>query len=155
MPAFSGLRAKQQAAVDTWFPGATLVADHSWGVVERSVLQLRHGGRDVVVKAGGPDDEHMDREIWAHREVVTPLVERSLPSRMLRADPRLRLLATTFLPGRLVEGAPAGYQPDLYRQAGRALALLHAQGSRPGDDYEARSDAKGAGLVGSQAPHRR
>lgn len=84
----------------------------------------------------------MDREIWAHREIVAPLAERSLAPRMLHAEPRLKLLAATFLLGVLVEGTLAEREPDVYRQAGRALALLHAQGSRPGDDYEQRADAK-------------
>ena len=142
MTAFPGLRREQQAVVDGWFPGAELVADHSWGQVARSVLQLRHGGRDIVVKAGGADDHHMDREIWAHTEVVGPLADRGLAPRMLHAEPRLRMLATAFLPGVLVEGTPAEHDPDVYRQAGRALAVLHAQHSTPGGDHEERADAK-------------
>ena len=58
-----GLRPEQGAVVESWFPDASLVADHSWDGAARAVLQLRHRGRDVVVKAGGPDDHRMDREI--------------------------------------------------------------------------------------------
>lgn len=142
MATFPGLRPDQRAQVDAWFPGATLVDDHSWGLVDRAVLQLHHEGRDVVVKAGGPEDHHMDREIWAHSEVVGPLAARALAPRVLHADAPLRMLATEFLPGVLVEGTPAEDDPDTYRQAGRALALLHGQGSRPGEDYEERADAR-------------
>lgn len=144
MARFPGVRAEQQAVLDTWFPGAVLEADHSWGQVERSVLQLRYDGRDVIVKAGGPDDHHMDREIQAHHEFVAPLAKLELAPQVLHAHAGLRLLATTFLPGRLIEGNLAEHEPDTYRQAGRALALLHGQGSRSGEDYEARADAKAA-----------
>ncbi|GIG39356.1 phosphotransferase enzyme family protein [Cellulomonas phragmiteti] len=142
MGAFPGVRAEQQAVLEMWFPGATLVADHSWGLVERSVLQLRHDGRDVIVKAGGPDDHHMEREIRAHHEFVAPLAELALAPHLLHAHADLRLLATTFLPGRLIEGTPAEHDPETYRQAGRALSLLHRQSSRSGEDYEARADAR-------------
>jgi hypothetical protein len=140
--ALAGLGLEQQAAVGRWFPGATLVADHSWGLRARAVLQLRHGGRDVIVKAGARDDHHMAREIWAHQTVVAPLTGRGLAPRMLHAEPSLRLLATEFVPGVLVEATPAEHEPDVYRQAGRALRLLHRTASRPGGDYERRADGK-------------
>lgn len=150
--ALPGLRPAQQDAVDAWFPGAALVADHSWALPGRTVLRLRHAGRDVVVKAGLPDDHHMDREITAHSEVVAPLADRGLAPRLLRADPRLRLMVTTWLPGVLVEGTPAEHEPEVYRQAGRVLALFHAQQGRPGDDHELRADARS--LAWLQGEHR-
>jgi len=142
MTTLPGLRPEQQAAVERWFPGATLVTDHSWDLPGRSVLQLRHEGRDVVVKAGRPDDHHMARETWAHREVVAPLAEQGLAPRLLHAEAGLQLLATAFLPGVLVEGTPAEHEPDVYRQAGRILALLHAVGTQEPGDHEQRSDAR-------------
>jgi aminoglycoside phosphotransferase (APT) family kinase protein len=84
----------------------------------------------------------MDREIWAHTQIVPPLADASLAPRLLHAEPRLRLVATTFLPGLLVEGTPAEHRPDVYRRAGTVLALLHAQGRRPGDDHERCADAR-------------
>ncbi|KQR07250.1 aminoglycoside phosphotransferase family protein [Cellulomonas sp. Leaf334] len=151
-PALPGLAAAQRTAVDAWFPGAELVADHSWVLLGRTVLRLRHEGRDVVVKAGRPDDHHMDREIAAHAEVVAPLADRALAPHLLRAEPSLRLLATTWLPGLLVEGTPAEHEPQVYRQAGRLLALFHAQQSRPGGDHELRADARS--LAWLQGEHR-
>jgi Ser/Thr protein kinase RdoA (MazF antagonist) len=143
-----GLQPAQQAVVAGWFPRAVLVADHSWGLVGRTVLQLRSDGRDVVVKAGRPDDHHMDREIRAYSGVVTPLAACGLAPTMIHADGGLRLLATTYLPGALVEGTGAEHEPDTYRQAGRALAMLHEQGSRPGDDYERRMDDRALASLG-------
>lgn len=142
MSTLPGLRPEQQSAVARWFPGATLVVDLSWDLPGRSVLRLRHEGRDVVVKAGLPDDHHMLRETWAHREVVAPLAAQGLVPRLLHADPDLRLLATSFLPGVLVEGTPAEHDPDVHRQAGRVLALLHAVGTRAPGDHEQRADAR-------------
>lgn len=145
----------QRAVVAGWFPRATLVADHSWDPVGRSVLQLRSDDRHYVVKAGIPGDHHMDREIVAHSTVVEPLAARGLAPRMVHADPALRLLATTYLPGVLVEGTPAEDEPDTYRQAGRALAVLHARGTRPSDDYERRVDTKALTWLdrGHRIPH--
>jgi hypothetical protein len=70
-----GLDQSQRAIVDTWFPGATLVADHGWGVVDSVVLQLHvgRGHQDVIVKAGGPSNHHIDRELTAHELFVAPL----------------------------------------------------------------------------------
>ena len=152
MTTLPGLSADQAAAVHGWFPGAELVADHGWGLVGRAVLQLRHGDQDVVVKAGSADDNHMAREITAHESAVGPLAERRLAPRLLHADRGLRLLATTYLPGSLVEGRPAEWDPEIYRQAGRLLAVLHAQGSRVDADYEALEDAKA--LAWLERPHR-
>jgi Ser/Thr protein kinase RdoA (MazF antagonist) len=52
-------------------------------------------------------------------------------------DVEAKLLVTTYLPGVLVTAT----SPEIFRQAGELLALLHGQ---PGgvDDYEARENAK-------------
>ena len=86
MTPLPGLSADQAAAIHRWLPGAELVADHGWGQVGRAVLQLRHGGQEVVVKAGPADDHHMAREITAHESAVGPLAERCLAPRLLHAD---------------------------------------------------------------------
>jgi hypothetical protein len=92
--------------VSSWFPGATLDADHSWDLVDRAVLHIDHDGTDVLVKAGGPDDHHMDREIRAYERWVGPLAGCGRAPTLLNADHRLRLLAVTHLPGALAEGRP-------------------------------------------------
>lgn len=148
----AALRAEQRAAVEAWFPGATVVADLTWAISARRVLRLRHDGRDVTVKAGDEHDHHMDREIAAHRGFVAALTDRGLAPRLLHADAGLRLLATTWLPGVLVEGTPAEHDPDTYRQAGRALALLHGSARYPGGDHEQRADARA--LAWLDGPHR-
>lgn len=142
VPSLPMLEPPQRAVVEEWFPGAVLIVDHSWGLVGRTVLHLRYEGRDFVLKAGAFEDHHMVREIVAHFTMVEPLAGCGLAPRLVQADRGLRLLATTYLPGVLVEGTPAEYEPGTYRQAGHALALFHGQGARPGDEYEQRMDAK-------------
>jgi hypothetical protein len=137
--------------VNSWFPGAGLIEDRSWGLVDPTVLQLRHHGQDVIVKAGGPDNHHIARELAAYEQFVSPLAGCGRSPRLLRADTDLRLLATTHLPGALVEGDLAEWRSDTYRQAGRLLAVLHGQDSRWDAGYEAREDARA--LAWLDRPH--
>jgi len=153
-----GLSVDQSALVDAWFPRAELVADHSWGLVESTVLQLRRADLDgdsaagVTVKAGGPGNHHVDRELTAHETVVAPLAELGAAPRLLHGDRDRRVLATTFLPGTLVQGHPAEGEPDTYRQAGRLLAVLHGQAAREDPTYDEREDAEALARLGR--PHR-
>lgn len=152
MPALPRLAPDQAAALDAWFPGAELVADLSWGVTDTTVLHLRHGGRDLVLKAAGPGNHHLDREVTAHRSATGPLVATGAAARLLRADRSLRMLVTTYLPGTLVEGHAAEWVEDTYRQAGALLARLHGQGARPDAGHEAEADARA--LAWLDRPHR-
>ena len=131
------LSARQRELLDRWLPGAEVVRDHSWGLVERHVLELLHDGGRYVVKAGGPDDHHMDRELQAHREWLGPWTSRGRAPELVRADETARLLVTRHLPGVLVEGSAYAAEADVFRQAGELLALLHGQGSDVDEDYEA------------------
>jgi aminoglycoside/choline kinase family phosphotransferase len=146
------LTAEQAVVVGGWLPGARLVADHSWNLVDRAVLQIRNDGSDVLVKAGGRLDHHADREITAYERFVGALAARGRAPRLLKADRDLRLLAGTYLPGVLVEGRAQGWQPETYRQAGRLLAVLHSQGSRTDTGFESRQDRKA--LAWLDRPHR-
>ncbi|OLL75256.1 hypothetical protein Ae168Ps1_3656c [Pseudonocardia sp. Ae168_Ps1] len=130
------LTAAQSALLAAWLPGAELVHDHSWGLAGTTVLQLRHAGREHIVKAGDDADTHIVRELRAHRRWLGPL--RGHVPALLHADDDARLLVTRYLPGRLVEGDPSEHDPGTYRQAGRLLALLHDQPSVVDPGYEAR-----------------
>lgn len=120
-PALPRLSDAQRATVLGWFPGAELVADHSWGLVDTAVLQVQHTGGDAVVKASPGGSHHLDREITARGQSV---------------------LATEFVPGTLVLGTAAEGDPEVYRQAGSLLARLHAQPARADWGYQAAMDAK-------------
>ena len=136
------LTAEQQHLVDHWFPDAVLVEDMSWGLIDTTVLHLRCEGREAVVKAGGPDNHHLDREITGHAEFTARWVSERRIGPLIHADRALRVLAVEYLPGVLVEGTPAASDPQTHRQAGRLLALLHGQASRVDDGYEQRMDER-------------
>lgn len=72
--AVGSLDADQRAWVEERLPGAELIRDMSWGLVDTTVLHLRVGADNVVVKAAGAGDTHLPREIAAHPEHTAPLV---------------------------------------------------------------------------------
>lgn len=120
-----GLSPEQQERVVAWLPGAELVDEHSWGLVDTVVLHVRHRGADLTVKAFGPANHHLDRELRAHREFTGPLLADERVPRLVHADTEARLLVTTWLPGRLVQDDPAEDDPDTYRQAGELVRRWH------------------------------
>lgn len=137
-----GLDPAQRAAVHAWFGPVRLVADRSWGLTSTRVLHLRTDQGDVALKAAGPDDHHLGRELDAHRDVVSRLTADGVVPRLLHADRERRVLATAWVPGVLVEGHRAEREPGTYRQAGVLLRALHAVGSRVDGDWEAAADAR-------------
>lgn len=146
------LTERQRTLLERWLPGATVVRDHSWGLVERQVLEVTHDGERYVVKAGGCDDHHMLREIDAHRRWLGPWTSRGRAPEMVHADEDARLLLTRYLPGTLVLGSRHAADPQVFRQAGRLLALLHDQPAVSDDGFEARERDKA--LAWLDKPHR-
>jgi len=118
----------QAAVVRGALPGAEVVHDHSWGLVPTVVLELRTpDGAAYVVKAGGEADHHIAREVRAHRHWVGVLAGRGRAPTLVHGDADAKVVVTTHLPGRLVEGTPAEWEPQTYRQAGELLAAFHGQ----------------------------
>lgn len=142
----------QQALLDRWLPGAEVVQDHSWGQVERAVLEVTRGGERFIVKAGGPSDHHMEREIHAHLHWLGVWSGHDRAPRMLHHDVAARMLVTSYCPGHLVLGSQAADDPAVYRQAGELLATLHGQQFVVDEEYEARDNAKS--LRWLDEPHR-
>lgn len=142
----------QQALLERWLPGAVVVKDHSWGLVQTTVLEVTHAGGCYIVKAGGPDDHHLARELEAHQSWLSPWTSLGRAPRLRFSDTAAKLLVTDFLPGDLVLGAPAADAPDTYRQAGALLAMLHGQPPVLDDLYEERENAKS--LAWLDKPHR-
>lgn len=137
-----GLSPDQQVLVEQWFPGAEVVSDLSWGLVDTTVLHLRTGAGEVVVKAAGPDNHHIGREITGHERWTGPWLANGQVGRLLHADRDHNVIALTYLPGVLVDGTPAATDREVHRQAGELLASLHSQGSRVSETYEADLDAR-------------
>ena len=151
-PGLEKLSRDQQRWLLEWLPGATVERDHSWGLMERAVLELTHHGTRLIVKAGAPDDHHIGREIHAHRHWLEPWTTRGRAPQLVHFDIGANLLVTRYLPGTLVLEADADDRREIYRQAGQLLALLHGQAASTDPDYEARENRKS--LESLDKPHR-
>lgn len=148
----TGLTTAQLDLVASAVGDVTVVADMSWGQVDTRVLRVRAGGSDYVVKAAGPANHHIGREISAHETATAPLVQRGWCARLVAADRDARVLITTFVPGDLVEGTPGEHDPGIHRQAGEALRVFHDQAGRQDDEVDARLTAQA--LTRLDQPHR-
>ena len=80
------LSPRQRALLDDWLPGATVERDHSWGLVQTTVLEMTHAGSRFIVKAGGDNDHHIEREIYAHLHWLLPWTSRGRAPAMEHAD---------------------------------------------------------------------
>lgn len=148
--AHAGLSAEQSRLLQLWLPDARIEHDHGWDVGLRSVLEVSHLGQRFIVKAGTTGDHHMEREITAHEKWLAPWVSRGRAPVLVHADRGARLLVTEFLPGHLVLDSPAQDDPDVFRQAGELLRLLHRQASLTDADAETRENARSLAWLDSQ-----
>ena len=133
-----GLDEAQRAWVLDRMPGAVVLRDMSWGLVDTTVLRVRSSAGDAVVKAAGPSDTHLPREIAAHGGYTAPLVATGHAARLRDASAQVRVILLDFLPGDLVLGTDAEWHPTVHAQAGALLRRLHTQSSRSDAGYEAR-----------------
>jgi hypothetical protein len=137
-----GLSDDQQARLAGWLPGAKLVATHDWGLTQTAVLQVRHAGRELIVKAGGPEDGHIARELRAHREWLRPWTSVRRAPELVHGDESAKILVTRWISGDLVLGRPSADDPAVHRQAGELLARFHAQLSTVDVEYELQQNAR-------------
>lgn len=132
------LSAAQRALVGAWLPEVEVVADLSWNQGENTVLHVRHGGRDLIVKAGGDTDHHLGRELDAHEGgFVTAWAREGHAAHLVHADRAARVLVLERLPGDLVFRTPAALDPCVHRRAGELLREFHAQAARPSQGTDA------------------
>lgn len=143
---------RQQELLEHWLPGAEVVRDHSWGLVERAVFEMEHDGEQYVVKAGGAADHHIGREIHAHLNWLGPWTTRRRAPSLAYHDRAANLLVTRWLPGALVLDTESVDDPDSFEQAGWLLALLHDQLVVADSEYEARANQKTINWL--DQPHR-
>jgi hypothetical protein len=116
------------------------------------VLEVVSGGQHFVVKAGDEADQHLAREVRAHREWAGVWVAGGRSPELVFADVPAKVLVTRFLPGVLVQGAEAESDPGIYRQAGELLRVFHGQAQVLDQGFEARARAKA--LWWLDRPHR-
>ncbi|MEV4702412.1 aminoglycoside phosphotransferase family protein [Actinoplanes sp. NPDC049316] len=146
------LSPQQQALVEQWLPGGVVEKDHSWGLVQTTVLEVTWAGSRFIVKAGGDNDHHIARELHAHLSWLRPWTDRGRAPILVHSSAEAKLLVTRYLAGELVLDSEHADDPRTYRQAGELLALLHAQTAVTDDDYERRENEKA--LAWLAAPHR-
>jgi hypothetical protein len=140
--ALGNLSPQQRAQLDQWLPGASVERDHSWGLVETTVLELTRAGSRFIVKAGGTNDHHIERELHAHRHWLGPWTSQGRAPTLVHGSAQAKLLVTSYLPGELVVASEHVNDPSTFGQAGELLALLHAQTVVVDDDYERRENQK-------------
>jgi thiamine kinase-like enzyme len=143
---------QQRALLRQWLPNASVERDHSWGLVGTTVLEMTQAGSRFIVKAGGANDHHIERELHAHLHWLSPWTSRGRAPTLLHGSAEAKLLVTAYLPGELVLGSEHAGDPAIFRQAGELLALLHAQTAITDDDYERRENEKSLALL--SGPHR-
>lgn len=146
------LAAEQVARVREWLGPVRLLRDMSWNQLDTTVLRVTDGTGEFVVKASGRTSHHLLREITAHEDAVAVLAATGHAPRLLHADRERRVLVTRYLPGELVEGTAAEHDPEVHRQAGRLLRVLHAQAGRLDAEFERSATAKT--LAALDRPHR-
>ena len=150
--ALGKLSSQQRARLDRWLPGASVAKDHSWGLVETTVLELTLAGSRFIVKAGGVNDHHIERELHAYRHWLGPWTSRGRAPALVHGSAESKLIVTTYLPGELVLASVHVNDPATFGQAGELLARLHAQTVVVDDDYERRENQKS--LAWLSGPHR-
>jgi hypothetical protein len=143
---------RQQALLHRWLPGASVARDHSWPLVETTVLEVTFAGSRFIVKAGGDGDHHIERELHAHLRWLRPWTSAGRAPVLEHGDAAAKLLVTSYLPGRLVLGSDHADEPATYRQAAELLAQFHAQAVVADDEYERRENDKA--LAWLSGPHR-
>ncbi|UWX98035.1 aminoglycoside phosphotransferase family protein [Arthrobacter zhaoxinii] len=149
------LSARQAELVEAWLPGVRLVADLSWNLLDTAVLEVADAAerqRRYVVKAAGPSNHHIGREIDAHESWISVWSRQNRAPKLVHADRSENILVTEYLEGSLVEGTEAEYDPGTYQQAGCLLRIFHEQSARTDADYESRATAKA--LLWLERPHR-
>jgi hypothetical protein len=150
--ALGNLSPQQRALLDQWLPGASVERDHSWGLVETTVLEMTRVGSRFIVKAGGDNDRHIERELHAHLHWLGPWTSRGRAPTLVHGSVEAKLLVTRYMPGELALVSQHADDPSVFRQAGELLARLHTQTVVTDDDYERRENEKS--LARLSGPHR-
>lgn len=146
------LSVAQAKFVESRLPGVRFVNDLSWNLGDTAVLEVAHGQRNYVIKAAGPSNHHIGREIDAHESSTQVWAWEKRAPTLLHADRFLNILITEYLEGFLVEGSPAECEMGTYLQAGQLLRTFHAQTVRTDSGYETAATAKAMAWL--ETPHR-
>lgn len=132
--------------------GAVVIRNHSWGLVETTVLEVWVNRNRYIVKAAGEQDQSSRARGAGPSRMAAPVDLQRARScvgarRSGRQDPCHQASR-----GDLVLGTEHANEPDVYRQAGELLVLLHRQKHVPDAGYETRENTKAVAWL--DQPHR-
>ena len=148
------LTAQQKRLVGEWLPGATVEEDHSWDLVETTVLRLVHDGSRLIVKAGGEGDRtsraRSTRTSTGSRPGPASAVRRLCGTSTRRRDSSSRPTS----PDDLVLGSEHADDPGAYRQAGRAPSPAPRPAGAASTTTTSPGEPQGPRLAGQAAPDR-
>lgn len=119
--------------------------------MDTAVLEVAHGQGRYIIKAAGPSNHHIGREIDAHEAWTGVWACEDRAPRLVHADRSLNLLVTEYLEGCPVEGSAAEYERRTYLQAGHLLRRFHVQTARTDPQYESATTAKAMAWL--ETPH--
>lgn len=125
-----------------WLPHVRLRADLSWNLVDTVVFDVDSDHGRFVIKAAGPANHHIGREIAAHKGFTECLAQTGHAAQMVHYDRAANLLVTRYLAGSLTMGSDAEYDRETHRQAGKLARIFHNQAERTDVDWEAATVAK-------------
>lgn len=111
----------QRSLLDEWLGKWEVAADYSWPLQDTIVLHVLTIRRSYIVKAS-QTSHHIEREIAAHEQFLGRF--KAWVPRLIHSSTEERILVTEYLPGELVEGTNAEWDPETYRQAGARLREL-------------------------------
>jgi len=137
----------QASHIARWLPNPRLIRDMSWELGDSTVLDVDSGNGRVIVKAAGPSNHHIAREITAYRGFTEGLTRAGRASHLLHYDRDANILVTRYLEGSLVEGSGAESSPDTYYQAGELARVFHGQAERIDADWDADAVTKSVGWL--------
>ncbi|WP_127472673.1 aminoglycoside phosphotransferase family protein [Microbacterium sulfonylureivorans] len=149
MPA---LTSDQTAVLTSWLRRFEIVEDLSWGQTDTVVLHVDTPDGERIVKAGGPANHHILRELQAHDGATDAWVAEGRAARLRHADASRRILVLDYLPGVLAGATAAALDPDVHRQAGALLRQFHDESSHDGDAAEEAAARRAVAWLDS--PHR-
>jgi hypothetical protein len=124
----------------------------SWKSSDTVVLDVDSAHGRVVIKAAGPDNHHIGRELTAYQGFTGVLARTGRAARLLCQDRTANLLVIRYLEGALVEGSDVEFAADTHRQAGSLARAFHGQAEHTDPDWEAAAVAKS--LRWLEQPHR-
>lgn len=132
----------QAALIDRWLPQPRLREDMSWKRADTVVLDADSARGRIVIKAAGPGNHHIGREITAYQRFTDCLARGGRATELLHYDRGANVLVLRYLDGSLVMGSEAEMSCDTYRDAGAIAKLFHGQAQRIDPEWDSAAVAK-------------